>query len=152
MYITLPAAGGQQPGDMSGRRRGMIDAAPKVRAMKLCCLRSRVSSSCERTLLGISSGQPCKAWSSCKWSRQPNLIAPTTTLMRSLMGAGAASGGVQGACRRDQIQQVVSIDQLIISHMEGATAWLRRPSMVLPRRLPTAVRKANSGDQLDAAS
>ena len=35
---------------------------------------------------------------------------------------GAASGGGQGACRRDQIHQVVSIDQLIRSHMEGATA------------------------------
>ena len=112
----------QQPGDMSGRRRGMRDATPKVRSMKPCCLRSRAGSSFERTLLGRSGDQPCEAWSSCECSRRPNLIAPTTTLMLSLMGAGAASGGVQGACRRDQIQQVVSIDQLIISHMEGATA------------------------------
>ena len=46
---------------MSDCRRGMIDAAPEVRYMQLCCLRSRASTSCERTLLGRSGsrvGQP----------------------------------------------------------------------------------------------
>ena len=85
----------------------MIDAAPKVRAMKLCCLRSRVSSSYERTLLGRSSGQPGEAWSSCEWSRRPYLLALNTTLMLSLMGASAALLGIEGVSTRDRKQQVI---------------------------------------------
>ena len=100
----------------------MIDAAPKVRYMQLCCLRSRASTSCERTLLGRSSCQPGEAWSSCEWSRRPYLLALNTTLMLSLMGASAASLGIEGAFALDREQQVFSIDQLITSHMEGATA------------------------------
>tara|TARA_B110000008_G_scaffold13201_1_gene12563 strand:+ start:383 stop:511 length:129 start_codon:yes stop_codon:yes gene_type:complete len=42
--------------------------------------------------------------------------------MLSLMGASAASLGIEGAFALDREQQVFSIDQLITSHMEGATA------------------------------
>jgi hypothetical protein len=59
---------------MSGRRRGMIDATPKVRSMKPCCLRSRVGSSYERALLGRSSGQPGEALSSCEVQPQAQFI------------------------------------------------------------------------------
>ena len=95
---------------MSGRRRVMIDEALKVRFMQLCCLRSRVGSYYEWTLLGRSSGQPGEAWSSCERSRRPYLLAPTTTLMLSLMGASAASPGIEGASTRDRKQQVVQCD------------------------------------------
>ena len=88
----------------------MIDEALKVRFMQLCCLRSRVGSYYEWTLLGRSSGQPGEAWSSCEWSRRPNLLTTTTTLMMSLMGADAASRGIEGAFGRDQEQQVCQWD------------------------------------------
>ena len=114
---------------MSGRRRGMIDATPKVRSMKPCCLRSRVGSSYERVLLGRSSGQPCEAWSSCECSRRPNLLTTTTTLMVAWMGAGAASRGIRGACCRDEMQQVFSIDRRKWSYMKAINPWLLQPSM-----------------------
>ena len=60
----------------------MIDATPKVRSMKPCCLMSRAGSSYERTLLGRSSGQPCEAWSSCECSRRPNLLRGGRTARR----------------------------------------------------------------------
>ena len=107
----------------------MIDATPKVRSMKPCCLMSRVRSSCERILLGRSSGQPCEAWSSCECSHRPNLLTSTTTLMVSWMGAGAASRGIQGACELDQMQQVFSIDRRKWSYMGATNPWLLQPSM-----------------------
>ena len=42
--------------------------------------------------------------------RRPNLLASTTTLMLSLMGAGAASHGIEGAFVWDREQQVVQQD------------------------------------------
>ena len=88
----------------------MIEAAPKVRSVEPGCLRSLVRSSYEWTLLGRSNGQPGEAWSSCECSRRPNLLASTTTLMLSLMGAAAASHGIEGAFARDLEQQVVQQD------------------------------------------
>ena len=53
--------------------------------------------------------------------------------MLSLMNAGAASHSIEGAFAWDREQQVVQQDLCKQSYMEAATAWLRRPSMVLPR-------------------
>ena len=43
----------------------------------------------------------------CEWSRRPYLLAPTTTLMLSLMGASAALLGIEGVSTRDRKQQVI---------------------------------------------
>ena len=130
----------------------MIDATPQVRSMKPCCLMSRVRSSCERILLGRSSGQPCEAWSSCECSHRPNLLTSTTTLMVSWMGAGAASRGIQGACERDQMQQVFSIDRRKWSYMGATNPWLLQPSMDCSqggcRRLPSRRKVRKTEDQL----
>ena len=45
------------------------------------------------------------------------------------MGAGAASRGIQGACERDQMQQVFSIDRRKWSYMGATNPWLLQPSM-----------------------
>ena len=136
----------------SGCRRGMIGAALKVRTIEPGCLRTRAGSSYERTLLGRSSGPPGEAWSSCEWSRRPNLLTTTTTLMVSLMGAAAVSAGDQGAYSHDQKQQVLSSGRLERSYMEAATALPLQPFMGASqggcrgRRRPCGMRKTE--DQL----
>ena len=61
------------------------------------------------------------------------------------MSAGAASRGIQGACVRDQMQQVFSIDRRKWSCMGATNPWLLQPSMDCSqggcRDAPTAVRK-----------
>ena len=65
--------------------------------------------------------------------------------MVAWMSAGAASRGIQGACVRDQMQQVFSIDRRKWSCMGATNPWLLQPSMDCSqggcRDAPTAVRK-----------
>ena len=76
--------------------------------------------------------------------------------MVAWMGAGAASRGIQGACERDQMQQVFSIDRRKWSYMGATNPWLLQPSMDCSqggcrrRRWPCGMLK--TGDQLGAVT
>ena len=75
---------------MSGRRRGMIDATPKVRFMKPCCVRSRVGSSYERHL----------AWEKQQSTWRSLVIMRVQSQAQFINDDHHADGGMDGRGRR----------------------------------------------------
>ena len=83
--------------------------------------------------------------------QSPALLFGAEAEVTSLLTARAASCGTQGACVRDDSQQLFSIGQLQVITVEGSAAIgseLRRASA---KKVADGRKMRNSRDQLDAA-